>query len=174
MQPAAADKALQAALRLPESEARAVAIFLLAHSLTEAGFRALQGDVDFSVMPQMGQNAVLQVRTYSPVQPAAKVKFTREKVIARLRKIAESNWRPRAEAFDTPDWDNPPYVAEDEEFYLSAVAALTPADLPLLYDARRKSVRGVSDESLHEYFGVSKLILAVVNRYDLFKEHRIH
>ncbi len=65
-------------------------------------------------------------------------------------------------------------VADIREFIESAIANLTEADLPLVREARRKSLHGLSDEALGEYFAFSRVILGVINRLDLYKESRIH
>ncbi len=163
-----ADRSLAKAVDFPEVEARAVAIFILAHSLTEASFAALSKQTDLSALPAPGQHAVEGIRKHSALPPPASTKYTRERILARLRAIANST--PDTER----DPDNPPYMPDDSEFFASAYSALTPEDLPLLREVRRKSMRGVSDEALYEYFSVSRLILGVINRYDLSKEYRVH
>ncbi len=71
---------------------------------------------------------------------------------------------------------SPPFtdIADHERFIESAIANLTEADLPLVREARRKSLHGLSDEALGEYFAFSRVILGVINRLDLYKESRIH
>jgi hypothetical protein len=51
---------------------------------------------------------------------------------------------------------------------------LTEADLPAVREARRKSIHGLSDESLYEYFAYTTIIRGVINRLDLYKEYRVH
>ena len=72
--------------------------------------------------------------------------------------------------------NSPPFteIEDHERFIESAIANLTEADLPLLRDARRKSLHGLSDESLGEYFAFSRVILGVINRLDLYKDYRVH
>lgn len=71
---------------------------------------------------------------------------------------------------------SPPFteIEDHESFIESAIANLTEADLPLIRESRRKSLRGLSDESLGEYFAFSRVILGVINRLDLYREYRIH
>jgi hypothetical protein len=72
--------------------------------------------------------------------------------------------------------ESPPFleIEDHARFIESAIANLTEADLPLVREARRKSLHGLSDESLGEYFAFSRLILGVINRLDLYKEYRVH
>jgi len=72
--------------------------------------------------------------------------------------------------------ESPPFleIEDHERFIESSTANLTQADLPLVREARRKSLHGLSDESLGEYFAFSRLILGVINRLDLYMEYRIH
>ena len=65
-------------------------------------------------------------------------------------------------------------MAGDKEFIQSAIALLQEEDLPALREARRKSIYGLSDEALHEYFALSRILLGVTNRLDLYKEWREH
>ena len=65
-------------------------------------------------------------------------------------------------------------VAGDKELAQSAIALLQEEDLPVLREARRKSIYGLSDEALHEYFALSRVLLGVINRLDLYKEAREH
>jgi len=90
----------------------------------------------------------------------AKGEVTKEMVADMRRQIEES----------------PPFleIEDHERFIESAIANLTEADLPLVREARRKSLHGLSDESLGEYFAFSRLILGVINRLDLYKEYRVH
>jgi hypothetical protein len=52
------------------------------------------------------------------------------------------------------------------------MATLTEADLPAIREARRLALRGISDESLEEYFAFTAIIQGVMNRLDLYKEYR--
>src|ERR1700756_2379776 len=72
--------------------------------------------------------------------------------------------------------ESPPFleIEDHERFIESAIANLTEADLPLVHEARRKSLHGLSDEALGEYFAFSRVILGVVNHLDLYKEYRVH
>lgn len=55
--------------------------------------------------------------------------------------------------------NSPPFleIADHERFIESAIANLMEPDLPLVREARRKSLHGLSDESLGEYFAFSRV-----------------
>jgi hypothetical protein len=86
---------------------------------------------------------------------------TDKKMVADIRERIESS---------------PPFleIADHERFIESAIANLGETDLPLVREARRKSLHGLSDEALGEYFAFSTVILGVINRLDLYKEYRVH
>ena len=65
-------------------------------------------------------------------------------------------------------------LAGHDRFIESAIATLTADDLPFLREARRKSIHGVSDESLSEFFAYTTIIRGIINRLDLYKEFRVH
>jgi hypothetical protein len=98
-----------------------------------------------------------------PPLPPAKVRTaqTDKKMVADIRERIESS---------------PPFleIADHERFIESAIANLGETDLPLVREARRKSLHGLSDEALGEYFAFSTVILGVINRLDLYKEYRVH
>jgi hypothetical protein len=43
-----------------------------------------------------------------------------------------------------------------------------------LLDARRRSIRGVSDESVDDYSELSVVLLNLVNVLDLYRDYRTH
>jgi hypothetical protein len=52
------------------------------------------------------------------------------------------------------------------------VRSLQARDLGSLRDARRRSITGVSDEALGEYFAITEVIVGVINRLDLYRNLR--
>lgn len=72
--------------------------------------------------------------------------------------------------------ESPPFfgVSGTERFIESAIANLNEADLPVIREARRRSIEGISDEVLGEYFAYNHIIKGVINRLDLYREYRVH
>ena len=101
-----------------------------------------------------------QHRGMLPHSKGAKAEITKDMVADTRHQIEES----------------PPFleIEDHKRFIESAITNLTEADLPLVREARRKSLHGLSDESLGEYFAFSRLILGVINHLDLYQEYRIH
>ena len=96
-----------------------------------------------------------------PLPPKVRTPQSDKKMLADLRERIESS---------------PPFaeIEDHEKFIESAIANLTEADLPIVREARRKSLQSLSDESLGEYFAFSRVILGVINRMDLYREYRVH
>ncbi|MBZ5647644.1 MAG: hypothetical protein LAN37_10520 [Acidobacteriia bacterium] len=65
-------------------------------------------------------------------------------------------------------------ISGAKRFIESAILTLDGSDLPLLRECRRKSIHGMSDEVLYEYFAYTGIIGGIINRLDLYKEYRIH
>ncbi len=65
-------------------------------------------------------------------------------------------------------------ISGAKRFEESAIQALTADDLNELRVDRRRSITGASDEALYEYFAYTRIILGVINRFDLYKELRGH
>jgi hypothetical protein len=64
--------------------------------------------------------------------------------------------------------------AEIRAFHNSIYATLTPSDVVTLLDARRRSIRGVSDESVDDYSELSGVLLNLINILDLYPDYRTH
>lgn len=96
-----------------------------------------------------------------PIPPKVRTPQSDKKLVADLTERIENS---------------PPFteIEDHERFIESAIANLTEPDLTPLREARRKSLHGLSDESLGEYFAFSRVILGVINRLDLYKDYRIH
>ncbi len=168
MPTALADRYLIAALSFKEPYARSTAFYVLVLSMTEESFKNLQSHANLVAdLPSELQHEIKQIRTYSPVKVPQTTQFTRQKVLLRLHSVIRG-------ASENIDEDNPPWVAGVEGFQDGAIATLTEEDIPVLRQARRRSITGVSDEALYEYFALTKILLGLVNRYELYKQFRIH
>jgi len=53
-------------------------------------------------------------------------------------------------------------------------ATLTPADLSMIREARRRLISGVSDEAIEGYNEASHLLMNLINVLDAYMEYRIH
>jgi hypothetical protein len=198
------DSYLIAALNDKERYARATAALLLALNMTEESLKALSTFSGWADVAEDSKKVILSYRTYAPYQPSAvAMKFSREEVLAYIEQLPhdEAEFRTamqRQEEYEkqhpelTPKGklsdsqleaevnrkvqESPPFfgVAGADRFIESAVANLTEADLPVIREARRKSLRSISDEALGEYFAYSHIIRGVVNRLDLYREYRMH
>jgi hypothetical protein len=167
MDPHVAEKDLEKLASDKAGIARPAAIMALAMNATEDSFRAFHNGLSLDGLSRPDVKQVNSILRYEPPQAGRLPKLSREAVLRRMRSVIKGD-------FEHSDDANPPYVAGDEDFETSARVLLTPDDLPLLYEARRKSVRGVSDESLDEYGSWTMTIVAVINRNDVYKELRPH
>lgn len=166
MDPGAAAKYLEPLARGADAPARPAAAFALALGLTEAGFRAFHAGISLEGLDPANQGVVRAILQYTPLPPPPHTPLSHEQMLKRLAAVIGGD-------FVHIDPDNPPYVAGDDAFEASE-AQFTAADLPLLMEARRKSIRGVSDESIDEYVCLTRAILVVINRFDLYKKLRAH
>lgn len=166
--PRTADQHLTKLLPIANQSVQATIAFLLSLSMTEESLRALQNlETSQPGLPGWMQEQIRKARTHTPVAPLDKPLFSREQVLGRVRAVLRSD-------LDNLPEDSHPWIAGVEGFEGSAIAHLKPDDLPLVREARRRSITGVSDEALYEFVAWTRIILGIVNRYDLFKEYRIH
>ncbi len=155
------DVYLVAALSSKEAYARHTAAHMLSLSMTDAAFRALAALELPPDFPDVVRRDIELHRRRTTPESSSPSQYSRDEVLARLHRIPGTA-------------EDPVYVAGDSAFARSAIATLTEADLPLLQDARRRSLGGVSDEAIYEYLAHTRILLGVINRLDLFKEFRVH
>lgn len=167
MKPELAERYLEALADGKDANARPAAVLALALNMTQASFRAFHAGIPLNGLTSDDGKMVESILRYEAPDPVPNAKLSREQVLKRTNAVVSGD-------FDRVDDSNPPYVAGDAAFETSASVRFTPADLPLAYEARQKSVRGVSDESLDEYMSWSHTILEIVNRNDLFRDLRAH
>lgn len=161
MQPALADKYLVTMLAAENSERRSAAALLLSLSMTEESFKGLNSLPGLDGFSPDVRSSIEIAMKHKPVNLTRTAKFSRREVLEKLARI------PR---YGEDFWG----FAGNEDLEASAIATLTQEDLSALREARRKSITGVSDEVLYEYFALSKILLGVINRLDLYKEYRSH
>ena len=199
MEPAQASSALIALLQAPEPFVRDAAAHLLAEQMTEESFRALSNwDGLAKIQEEFRRNDVQSVMKYQAPNPAdfANPKFTREQVLQTIASLPHTQkefddvMAARGAAFDQQMRDKkatqqqlaqavadslPIYgLADHTAFISSAIATLKPEDFPTIRDARRRSLYNVSDEGLNEYLAYTHIMIALLNRLDLFTEYRLH
>jgi hypothetical protein len=180
MAPGASNKSLAGLLSAPEPYARSAAAWMLAFQLDETAFKALKSLADTPGLEESTRQYVQQMLTVKQVEVEAKPRFSRQDVLRILRAIPHTKEEfdkiseQSAAGQDGDDEDNEPLygIAGERDFLRSAVATLTPTDIEELREHRRRSIHGVSDESLYEYFAYTGLILDLINRFELYKEHR--
>jgi hypothetical protein len=155
---ATADRYLAAALRLPEPYTRATAAKLLALNLTEAALRALKTFPWMSLKPEDRRIIEHFVKRRPPTAAGSGSK-SRQDVLAALARIPKYG----------EDFSG---FASDEELAASGIRTLEAHDLDSLRDARRRSITGISDEALAEYFAITEVLVGVINRLDLYRDLR--
>jgi hypothetical protein len=160
MPSSSADQSLIRMLNSKESATRTAAVALLSLSLTKDSLNAIR-TVDRTDLPESIRKSVEGGLRYQRIESAGRTKHSRADVLKTLKRIPN---------FGGDFWG----VAGDKEFERSAIALLQEEDFPVLRDARRKSIYGLSDEALHEYFALSRVLLGVINRLDLYKDMREH
>ncbi|HUI55937.1 MAG TPA: hypothetical protein VLY04_13265 [Bryobacteraceae bacterium] len=157
MDPVLADRYLALEAGSASSETRDAAVIVWSMNLTEASFKGLAA-LDLSQFSAATRDSIAAVRKWRPVKAPANPKYTREELLARL---ASEN----IEATDEAD-----SRALDE----SAYATLTLSDLDAFRAARRRLVRGVSNESVEGYVEMSRVLLGVINHLDAYAQYRTH
>lgn len=161
MPPDEADKDLSDVVKDEKSPSRDVAAEVLALNMTDASFRFMKSNATTIPLSATDHHYIDPVLRYAGYHSAQTPEFSRERVVQFLQQIPNF----------TSDF---PGVAGNSALEESASNLLTEADLPLLREARRKSIQGVSDESLDEYFALSTIMLNVINRLDLYADFRSH
>jgi hypothetical protein len=165
MDPNVSEKDLEKLAGEKDGVGRSAALVALAMNCTEASFRAFHNGLSLDGLSPADLKGINSILRYEAPHSGAHPKLTHDAVLKRVHAVIQGD-------FEHHDDANPPYVAGDKDFETSARALLTPDDLPLVYEARRKSVRGVSDEGLDEYLSWTYTIVAVINRNDMYKELR--
>lgn len=160
MPSSSADQSLIRMLRSNESATRSAAVALLPLSLTKDSLNAFKA-IERTALPESIRKSVEGGLRHQRIEDAGPTKQSRAEVLKTLNRIPN---------FGGDFWG----VAGDKAFAQSAIALLQEEDLPVLREARRKSIYGLSDEALHEYFALSRVLLGVINRLDLYKEVREH
>ena len=155
MSSAEIDKHVIPELEAKEAYARNTAALILALNMTEPSLKALRQWSGRAALPPQEADEVRRVLHHATVHPKPAT-LTREQVLDRLRKLPQ-----------------PASPSDQQAWEISAIATLTADDLEEIRNARRRGMR-LSDEALYDYFELTKVLLAVINRLDQFGQYRVH
>lgn len=204
MRPEMVDRYAIPALTDPDTNVRAAVAIAVAINMTENSFKALQafqlGQIPEQVRKQLVLYRTYTPLKFAGERPT----FSREQVLKVIRRVPHTEEEfeavstqyskileereksePKMDPHDTKalaasvnrhvEEDEPYFgIAGAKKFLQSAVLTLGEQDLPELREARRKSVHGLSDETMYEYFAYTQVIEGIINRLDLYKNYRLH
>jgi hypothetical protein len=142
-----------------DEETRSAAIFMLSLNLTARSFNALKKIRGNPGLTKKDKENIDAVLTPKAVKVKEKSKYSRAQIVAKLQKFPE---------MDESDYS----PGEDKEIDSSILSTLLPEDISLFRAARRNGIKGVSDESLYRYFDLSRLLLQLINKHNLYAEER--
>jgi hypothetical protein len=139
-------------------DTRATAAKLLALNLTESALRALTAFPWNSLKPEDRKIIEHFIKRRPPTVAGSGVKSRQDVLfaLARIPKYGQDLWG----------------FASDKELTASGVRYLEARDLDSLRAARRRSITGISDEALAEYFAITEVLVGVINRLDLSRDLR--
>jgi len=167
MPPTLVDKSLSQEVQDSNEDTRNTAAIVWSMNLTEdsvKGLAALRDMKTFSIEARQSVQYVLKAQTVPVTTPS---KYTRPQVLAKLAKLPDFDPSDVTGNFEATE-------ANIRAFHNSIYATLTPADVGTLRDARRRSIRGVSDESVDDYSELSGVLLNLVNVLGLYRDYRSH
>ena len=159
MSPDLVDDYLSKEVASPELSVRDAVASVWSLNMTERSFAGLArlGQMqEFSEPTRRYVQGILTSRQVTVTPP----KYTREQMLARFKRF--------------PVVDTNIDEAEGKALDNSTYATLTPADLPVVREARRRMVRTVSKESIGSYVQMSRVLLTLVNKLDMYRTYRKH
>ena len=143
---------------LPETRNAAATVWSL--NMTARSFKGLAGlgNMDgFSSEAKRQVHGVLmpfKVRVTAP-------KYTREQMLAKIAKFPDLDMDPSED-----------FERENKALDNSAYATLTDADVDTLRESRRNFITGVSNEAVEGYAEMSRVLLHLINKLNLYSEYR--
>lgn len=154
------DDALSKEVKSQSAETRNVAAAIWSLNMTERSFKGL---AELGEMTELSSDAKRQVRSVLiPYEVRVTApKYTREQMLAKIAKF------PNFNATASEDFE-----IENEAVANSVFATFTEADVVTLREARRRSVTGVSDEAVDEYTELSRALLSLINKLQMYSEYR--
>jgi hypothetical protein len=154
------DSALSAEVKSPNPETRNTAAMVWSMTLTEQSFKGLSELGDMKDFSREARNMVHHALTPFEVKVTAP-KYTREQMLAKIAQFPDIETDPSQDS-----------AAEDKALDNSAYATLTVEDVTTLREARRKFIRGVSNESVEGYEEISRVLLHLINKLGLYSQYR--
>lgn len=167
MAPALVDKSLAQEVQDNNEDARNTAAIVWSMNLTEESFKGLSALGDMKTFSNEARQSVEHVLKAQSVPVTKPSKYSRPQVLAKIAKLPNFDPRDVSGSFEATE-------ANIRAFHNSIYATLTPADVVTLRDARRRSILGVSDESVDDYSELSGVLLNLVNVLDLYRDYRSH
>jgi hypothetical protein len=146
-------------LQATDEETRSAAIFMLSLNLTPRSLNVLKKIRGNPGLTKKDKENIDAVLTPKSVKVKEKSKYSREQIVAKLQKFPEMDESDNARG-------------EDKEIDNSILSTLRPEDISLFRAARRNGIKGVSDESLYRFFDLSRLLLQLINKHNLYAEER--
>jgi hypothetical protein len=154
------DEVLSKEVNSGSAETRNAAAIVWSLNMTEQSFKGLAalGDMkEFSDETRRQVRSVLipyEVRVTAP-------KYTREQMLAKISKFPDLDIDP-SEDFDR----------ENKALDNSVYATFTEADVATLRESRRKFITGVSNEAVENYTEMSRVLLHLINKLQMYAEFR--
>jgi hypothetical protein len=154
------DEALSREIHSSNPETRNAAAIVWSLNLTPASFKALS-----ALGAMQGFSEAARKQVFSTLKPFAvpveHPKYTREQMLAKLAKFPELEM----DASVSSEQEN---KALDNSVY----ATFNADDVTVLRESRRKLITGVSNESVEGYVDMSRVLLNLINKLNLYPEDR--
>jgi hypothetical protein len=154
------DDALSIVVKSDSADTRNAAAIVWSMNMSERSFKGLAalGDMkEFTSETRRQVRSVLmpfEVRVTPP-------KYTREQMLAKIAKFPDFGMDP-SEGFER----------ENKALDNSVYATFTEADVATLRESRRKFITGVSDEAVEGYSEMSRVLLHLINKLQMYSEFR--
>jgi hypothetical protein len=158
MAPDLVDKYLALEVKSTNQGTRDTAAIVWSMNMTEASFKGIAALGDMAGFSDGAREHVRVVRRVAHVSVTRPPKYSRAEVLEKIAKWPEFPDAPAESG------------ALDNAFY----ATLTQEDLSVIREARRRTILGVSDESIETYDEISRMLMNLINVLDAYKEYRIH
>jgi hypothetical protein len=154
------DDALSKEVKSDFAETRNSAAAVWSMNLTERSFKGLAALGNMDAFSSDTRREVRGVQTPFEVRVTAP-KYTREQMLAKIAKFPDLGM-DASEDFEQ----------ESRALDNSVYATFTIADVDTLRESRRKLITGVSNESVEGYEEMSRVLLHLINKLQLYSEYR--
>jgi hypothetical protein len=153
------DDSLSAEVKSSSADTRNSAAIVWSMNLSERSFKGLAA-LDQTNLSAQAKKQIRSVLTPFKVQ-VGPPKYTRAQMLAKIAKFPEMDFDPAVDL-----------KAESDAMDNSVYATFTPADVEVLRESRRKMITGVSNESVENYIEISRVLLNLINKLNLYAEYR--